>query len=313
VLAVALRDEPQTSTAPSEPAPLPAPEVDSIKLGGRPNIVLGGGGHVWTGRFLSRNLDTIDPATMERAAEPRPEIGIGLTGLAVHGRSLWAVASRERRLLHLDVRTGRRLGEPIVLPGAANAVAASEDAVYVAVTQPELDPRDQILVIDPRTGETRRTLEVREGIRRLLLARGRLWLLASDPAEVIGIDVRDTSARLHVPLGAGSSTDLAAGAGFLWVTLYGNDTLSRIRFKGGRPAEFPTGRGPAGIVVRHGTVWVANRTDSTLSRIDVRTGRPAKRTIEVPLNPYDLAAYRDAIWVTSLTTGRIARVTGLGG
>ena len=33
----------------------------------------------------------------------------------------------------------------------------------------------------------------------------------------------------------------------------------------------------------------------------------------MPLNPYDLAVYGDAIWVTSLTTGRIARVTGLGG
>ena len=30
------------------------------------------------------------------------------------------------------------------------------------------------------------------------------------------------------------------------------------------------------------------------------------------MNPYDVAAYGDAIWVTSLTEGKIARVTGLG-
>jgi hypothetical protein len=35
--------------------------------------------------------------------------------------------------------------------------------------------------------------------------------------------------------------------------------------------------------------------------------------IPVPQNPYDVAAYGDAIWVTSLTEGKIARVTGLGG
>ena len=33
----------------------------------------------------------------------------------------------------------------------------------------------------------------------------------------------------------------------------------------------------------------------------------------MPLNPYDLASYRDAIWVTTLTDGKIARVTDLDG
>ena len=60
-------------------------------------------------------------------------------------------------------------------------------------------------------------------------------------------------------------------------------------------------------------MWVVNRTESTLTRINVRTDRSVKPEIPVPLNPYDIAAYRDAIWVTSLTAGKIARVTGLGG
>ena len=97
------------------------------------------------------------------------------------------------------------------------------------------------------------------------------------------------------------------------MTLSDADRLSRITLDGGARADFPTGRGPAGIAVRKGTVWVANQTGSTLTRINVRTGRAAKKEIPVPLNPYDVAAYDDAIWVTSLSTGKVTRITGLDG
>ena len=147
-----------------------------------------------------------------------------------------------------------------------------------------------------------------------MVFRGRLWVLASNPAELIGIDPDDPSHhRRHVPLESATSVDLAVGAGDLWVTLSDSDQLARVDPRGGKPSTFATGRGPAGIEVRKGIVWVANRTESTLTRIDIRTRRPVEPEIPVPQNPYDVAAYGDAIWVTSLTEGKIARVTGLGG
>jgi hypothetical protein len=45
----------------------------------------------------------------------------------------------------------------------------------------------------------------------------------------------------------------------------------------------------------------------------VASGRPHEDEIPVPLNPYEIAVYRGTIWVTSLTEGKIARVTGLDG
>ena len=215
---------------------------------------------------------TLDPSTGERNLRLRPQAGLGLRAFAAHGRDLWVLASRTGQLVHLDARSGRRIGDPVPLPGTASAVAATADAVYVAVTQPELDPGDQILVIDPGTGETRQSIDVpRDGVRRLVLARGRLWLLASNPAEVIGLDPSDPARPRHVRLNADHATDLAVGAGYLWATLSDADKLSRISFDG-ELADFPTGRGPSGIAVRKGVVWVANRTDSTLMPIDVRTG-----------------------------------------
>jgi streptogramin lyase len=307
--ALAMRDE---ANAPEQPQSAESDlKVSATKIGGRPNNVVGAKGHIWTGQFLSDQLVTLDPATGKMRPSPRPEIGVGLTGLAVDGDTIWAVTARDRRLVHLDARTGEVLGPPVALPSAGTAVAAGEDAVYVAHSQAGIAPRDQILEVDKSTGETLRTFDVRDGVRRLELARGRLWVLSSAPATLVGIDL-DSGDRRVVELDASTSVDLALGAGYLWATTSG-DQLTRVGLSGGRPATFPTGRGPAGIVVRKGTVWVANRTASTLTRIDVRTGRPSSREIRVPLNPYDLAAYDGAIWVTALTDGKIARVTGLDG
>jgi len=310
--ALAMRDEPGgDATTPQSPQVNSGLEVSATRIGGRPNNVIGAEGHIWAGWFLSDRLVTLDPATGERQRGPRPQIGVGLTGLAVDGDTIWAVAARDRRLVHVDARTGEVLGPPVSLPSQGSAVAAGEDAVYVALSQAGVAPGDRILELDKRTGETRRTIDVRDRVRRLELAGGHLWVLSSDPAVLVGIDL-DSGNRRRVDLDASTAVDLAVGAGYLWVTTSG-DQIARIGLRGGRAATFPTGRGPAGVVVREGTVWVANRTASTLTRIDVRTGRPSSREIRVPLNPYDLASYGDAIWVTALTEGEIARVTGLDG
>jgi streptogramin lyase len=306
-------EKPTSPSASPTPAPKRGIKVDATRVGGRPSNILGAGGHVWTGRFSDTHLDTLDPATGKPTKAPHPEIGVGLTGLAVSGRELWAIASRERQLVHLDARTGGRIGAPVLLPGAANALVATKDAVYVAVTQPELDPGDQILVVDPRSGAVRRTIGVRDGVRRLAMFRGRLWLLASNRAELVGIDLDGSRPRLHIDLESATSVDLAIGAGDLWATLSDSDQLARVDPRGGKPATFATGRGPAGVVVRKGIVWVANRTESTVTRIKIRTRRPVKPEIAVAQNPYDIAAYRNAIWITSLTEGKIARITGLDG
>ena len=70
----------------------------------------------------------------------------------------------------------------------------------MALTQAGLDPGDQILEIDARTGVLRRTIDMRDGVRRLEVVRGALWVLASNPAELVGIDLDEPSQRRHVPL-----------------------------------------------------------------------------------------------------------------
>ena len=318
--ALAMRGEGDDGKAnrPQQPATTPQKRaklnVSSTRIGGRPNNVVGAQGRIWAGRFLSRRLVTLDPATGKQRPGPRPDIGVGLTALVPDGDTLWAIAARDRRLVHLDARTGKQLGAPVPLPSAGNALAVADDVVYVAVSQPQLDPGDQILEIDKQTGLTRRTLDVRDGVRRLALFRGRLWLLASSDAALVGIDVRDPrpSRRMHVNLETDASGDLTVGAGQLWATLVDADRVASVNPRTGAVATFATGPEPSGVVVRKGTAWIVNRASSTLTRLDIRSGR-VRGEIDVPINPYEIAAYDDALWITCLADGRIARVTGLDG
>jgi streptogramin lyase len=117
---------------------------------------------------------------------------------------------------------------------------------------------------------------------------------------------------LHVNLETDASGDLAVGRGYLWATLYDADQVARIDPRTGAIATYATGAGPSGVVVRKGTAWIANRSSSTLTRLDIRSGR-VRGEIDVPINPYEVAAYGDAIWITCLADGVIARVTGLDG
>lgn len=186
--------------------------MTSIDIGGRLNALALAGGRMWTGEFKVPRLAAVDPVSVRRVNGLRPEVGIGLDGVAAAGRSLWVIASRDRRLVEIDGRTGRSLGAPVALPAAASAVVANEDAAWVSITRPELDPGDQILRIDGRSHAITQTLDVGDGVRRLVLARGGLWFLASQPAGMTRIDLR-TGKRFEVRLQVKSAGDLAWGAG----------------------------------------------------------------------------------------------------
>jgi hypothetical protein len=238
---IAMRDDDRGQESAASPqAARSGIDVEVTEIGGRPNTVLGAGGNVWAGRFLSERLLTLDPAEGRPRESPSPKIGVGLNGLAASGRDLWVLNSRQRQLLHLDAVSGRPLADPVPLPGPAGAVVADRDTVYVAVNPPALDLGDQILELDARTGSLRRTIEVRDSVRRLALAGGRLWLLASAPAELIGFDRDSLSRRVRVDLESNTAGDLTVGEGYLWATLVDSDQLARVGLDGGRPGSWCT-------------------------------------------------------------------------
>jgi YVTN family beta-propeller protein len=131
-------------------------------------------------------------------------------------------------------------------------------------------------------------------------------MLTSEPARLARIDLV-SGKRQRTRFEADFSGDLAAGAGSIWATLVDTDQLVRIDPRTWNVTTIAVGREPNGIVSSRGSIWVANRTSSTVSRVDPRTGR-VKDEIEVPLNPYELAADRSGVWVTSLAQGSVTRI-----
>jgi streptogramin lyase len=277
----------------------------SVRVGGRVSSVLATNGSIWTGGFRRSHLDRIDPETLKRSGRSG-ELGIGLAGLAASGRSMWAVVSRDRRLVRLDARTGRVVGDPVTLPGPSDAITADAKDVWVAVAIP--GPTNQVLRIDPATGAIRETLDVTNGVRRLLVHDGALWMISSTPAQLIRVDLGSPNrTRTKFQLGAEVPGDLAVADGSIWVSVTDAALVARVDPETGNVATIAVGRSPTGLAVRAGLVWVANRDDSTVTRVDVRTGR-VRDELQVPLNPYEMAATSDAVWVGSLATGRVTRI-----
>jgi streptogramin lyase len=295
-----------TSTATPTGGARSGPTLTSVSLGGRLNSVATAGGRVWTGGFESPRLHAVAPERAQPIPSLRPEVGVGLSGMTAQQDLLWVIASRDDRLLRIDARSGSVKGKPVTLPSAANAVVAGAGSVWVATTTPELDPGDQILRIDPQTGATTSTLHVPDGVRRLTIAQGGLWLLASNPPRLFRIDLK-TGRRVGLRLAGQNAGDLAQGAGALWATLSDADQLARVDPVTRNVTTIAVGRGPAGVAVHRGSVWVANGASSTLSRVSARTRRVIDE-LEVPLNPYEVAAEGDFVWVTSLAEGKLTRV-----
>ena len=286
----------------------PAKRVQSLRLGGRLHTVAHAAGRVWAGDSERPVLHAVDPDGPRRLKKVSPRIGPGLDAMAVSGRTIWGISTRQHKLLQIDAKTGRSAGPSIDLPPTANvnAVVASRDAVWVAATTPELDPGDQVFRVDPVSGQVAETTQVIDSVRRLALADGALWLLASRPARLVRMDLRTRRTRT-VRLDGELAGDLAVGAGYLWATLRDRGQLERIEPKRLRHAVVAVGSNPAGVAVQGRSVWVANVASSTLTRVDAKTMR-VREEIPVPLNPFELATGGDAVWVGSLAAGVLSRV-----
>ena len=149
--------------------------------------------------------------------------------------------------------------------------------------------------------------------------RGRAPPLAAVRGDTIGIIDPGTGAVAGtVPLEA-SAGRIAAGAGSVWVTNFGNHSVSRI--EGGEVRQvIPVGNGPSAIAVGNGAVWVANVLDGTVARIDPGTSQ-AVQTIPVGHGPSAIAYGEGTVWVADTgdhtvvgidpRTGTVTRRVGL--
>ncbi len=94
-------------------------------------------------------------------------------------------------------------------------------------------------------------------------------------------------------------SDVAAGAGSLWITSTDDQTLSRVEPNTGDVREtIRVGSGASGVAADERSVWVANALGGTVSRIDPRTNTVVQ-TVHVGGAPVAVALGGGIVWVSS--------------
>jgi YVTN family beta-propeller protein len=147
-------------------------------------------------------------------------------------------------------------------------------------------------------------------VAAVLLARsgtGGSTLAAIEANAVAVIDPGHASLIAQVQTGA-SPSQIASGAGAVWVTNANEGTVSRIDPRTHTVRKTITvGSGPGAIAVGDGSVWVVNSFSGTLSRIDPAVNRVVK-DVTVGNGPSGVCAAAGAIWVANSGDGTVWRI-----
>lgn len=220
----------------------------SVRVGD-PSGIVAGEGAVWVASGTDGTVTRIDPGSLEAAGEPIvvaqgatiAEGGMALGDLALADGAVWAISIEGASVTRIDPTSSEPAEAVAVGTEQALALAAGEDALWVASTDDRLARTIVVKRVDPATSEVAET-------------------------------------ATEIP-GAAIPVELAAGEGAVWITLPGGvRPLEREELPSGvayldpasgtlGDADLEVGASPSAIAVGEGAVWVANSGDGTVSRI----------------------------------------------
>jgi YVTN family beta-propeller protein len=136
-------------------------------------------------------------------------------------------------------------------------------------------------------------------------ASARLTAIAAGSVGAIS-PARDAITAV-VPLGS-SPSDVAAGAGSVWVANYNANSVSRIDpVTHAVEQTIAVESTPSAIAVGDGAVWVADNFSGTVSKIDPAADRVVQ-TIPVGNGPSGIAVSAGAVWVTNSNDGTLTKL-----
>jgi streptogramin lyase len=210
--------------------------------------------------------------------------------------------------------------------------------------------RHQLIRIDSRTGKVAMRLDLGAEPSRVAVGLGSVWIAARTGPPWVGVLIRyDTRhgelGRIPLPrvpsaVAAGGGfvwvtleedvrllrvdprsdtfavwiklsapgSALSYGAGFVWATLDGIDSIARISPRRGTSVPTGVGHSPEQSVAAGGRVFVAVNTDHVVRIVNPKSALVVGAPVAVPLNPYALAADDQAVWVTALGNNTVTRI-----
>jgi ABC-type transport system substrate-binding protein/DNA-binding SARP family transcriptional activator/DNA-binding beta-propeller fold protein YncE len=188
--------------------------------------------------------------------------------------------------------------------------------------------QEEILRQDPRIGgKAHRTPAARSAHRRRIALGAVVASLAAAVVVAIALpsgssrhtapDTTDrlvaispSSKRIGLAVALPDSADnLASGAGSLWLSHAGTNTVSRVDPVSGRTVDrIPIGGEPGQIVSADGAIWVASTLGGTVSRIDPSTDTVTQTIRLGGANPTALAYGDGLLWIGDPTAQTLLAV-----
>ena len=293
---------PAPTAGPAEPRPdvsaEPAVRLTGMAPAGyRPNTIALAGHSVWVSSYHDGLVRMQERATNRRTTVFR---GRGIGAIASGLGSVWVAYGPLQMLQRMSARTGRAVGPVVPLPHRSRSLAIGARAVWSAGRGPAT-----LVRVDPRTGHVTDVLPVR--VHALAAHGDSVWALAEGRRELYQFS--GSPARLVRRIETGTAPEgVAVGAGAVWVTNAGDDTVMRLDLGTQRRTFIKVPDGPSKIAVRGNSVWMTCREDDRLARIDARSRRLVYPTLRLHGDPFALAVNSRVVWVTLLSRNRVARV-----
>ncbi len=236
--------------------------VDAVSVGRGPAALVVSDGAVWVASEAG-TVTRIDPDD----GSTQVVGGIGIpTAIASSNGSVWVAEGSEGASRASMRRRSKSVGPRTSTADASRLTTTPSGSPTTFRTGWSASPRRRSRRIRP--WRSRKAA----GRARLPRADGSIWVANERSATVFEIDAA-TAVGVGHPIGLGSPpTDIAVGAGSVWVTSMDADRLYRIDPAQGRVvATIETCDGPDAVVASQDGVWVACRIGR--SRAQIRRGR----------------------------------------
>jgi len=283
-------------------------QVDTIQVGNGPSGIAIGNGFVWVTNSLDGTVSWIDPK-VNRVVQTI-DVGNGPLGIVYAGGSVWVANTGDDTITQIDASSGRPR-KP--LPIAATELAFGAGALWASERA-----SNQVVRIDPTTGNLVQSITVGNGPSGIAFGHGAAWVANTLDGTVSRIDQETNSQAAVIPIGNGP-TALAVDARGVWVSNEFGGTLVRIDPR--RSVAAPpirVGNRPLGVVTSGGNVLVAVRESGAGHRggtLTLRSDLPPHANV---IDSIDTAvAYSTSSWPLLRMTGdglvAFNQVSGLAG
>jgi len=194
--------------------------------------------------------------------------------LAITGTSAWVGCKEQRKLISVDLRSGRTAAA-IPLDGAAIAVTSGAGALWA------LDDLQTLYRVDPARGRiTRRIPLGTAAAYNIWVGGGSVWVADDQGAQVVRVSPARNAVTARIPVGDGPADIAFAGSRALVID-HRDRTLFAVDLATNRSKKLATlgGDAPERIAVLGGSLWITGR-GTQLLRVDPATGK-TRRTIDI--------------------------------